>query len=163
PTYSNSLKEVGACLGCQWSDPEASGIASVVWRKKWERTGEEYWKEKLLEYNLEDCQALRKVCDFLSENPENGASAKSEDTPRIASVAQLDKFARTVNWSKFAHADFDFVNRRAYFDYQRQHVFARAKPARRKHTKNLPRRRWQNRDLRPTHRIEVTATSCPFC
>jgi predicted RecB family nuclease len=163
PTYSNGLKEVGACLGCHWSEPEASGISSVVWRKNWERTGEECWKEKLLQYNLEDCQALRKVCDFLAERPEDSASAKSEGAPRIASVAQLDKLARTVTWSKFAHADFDFVNRRAYFDYQRQHVFARTKLARRKRAKNQPQRRWQNRDLRPTHRIEVTATSCPFC
>jgi Transposase IS66 family/RNase_H superfamily len=163
PTYSNGLKEVGACLGCHWSEPEASGISSVVWRKNWERTGEECWKEKLLQYNLEDCQALRKVCDFLSERPEDGTGVKSECAPRIASVAELDKLARTVTWSKFAHADFDFVNKRAYFDYQRQHVFAHAKLARRKRAKNLSLRHWQNRDLRPTHRIAITATSCPFC
>jgi predicted RecB family nuclease len=30
PTYSNGLKEVGACLGCSWSDPDASGIQSLV-------------------------------------------------------------------------------------------------------------------------------------
>lgn len=47
PTYSNGLKEVGACLGCHWSEPEASGIASVVWRKSWERTREDCWKEKI--------------------------------------------------------------------------------------------------------------------
>jgi len=69
PTYSNGLKEVGAYLGCHWSEPEASSISSVVWRKNWERTGKECWKEKLLQYNLEDCHALRKVCDFLSERP----------------------------------------------------------------------------------------------
>lgn len=68
-----------------------------------------------------------------------------------------------MTWSKFALADFAFVNKRAYFDYQRQHVFARAKPARRKRASRSSRRRWQNRDLRPTHRIEVTAATCPFC
>jgi predicted RecB family nuclease len=26
PTYSNGLKDVGACLGCSWSDPDASGV-----------------------------------------------------------------------------------------------------------------------------------------
>jgi predicted RecB family nuclease len=164
PTYSNGLKEVGTCLGCSWTEPNASGIASVVWRKHWERTRDVRWKEKLLQYNLEDCQALSKVCDFLSESPERGAGAESDGAPRTASVAQLDKLSRTVTWSKFAHADFDFVNKRAYFDYQRQHVFARTKPRPPKRANNRPpQRRWQNRDLRPTHRVEVTATSCPFC
>jgi hypothetical protein len=154
---------VGACLGCHWSDPEASGITSVVWRKNWERAHEEHWKEKLLQYNLEDCQALSKVCDFLSQTRTDGARANSDGAPRIASVEELDKLARTATWSKFVNSDFDFVNKRAYFDYQRQHVFARAKPASRKRPPRPSKRRWQNRDLRPTHRIEVTATTCPFC
>jgi len=28
--------------------------------------------------------------------------------PRVAPVAQLDKLARTVTWSRYAHADFEF-------------------------------------------------------
>ena len=149
--------------GCHWTEPEASGIESVVWRKSWERTGEACWKEKIIQYNLEDCEALHKVCDFLSETPRGNTGAKSDGAPRISSVSELDKLGRTVTWSKFALADFDFVNKRAYFDYQRQHVFARAKPARRKRASRSSQRRWQNRDLRPTHRIEITAATCPFC
>jgi len=95
------------------------------------------------------------VPNWNSKNPAN-------DTPRVASVAQLDKLARTVTWSKFVHADFDFVNRRAYFDYQQRHVFVRAKPARRKRS-NGDTRRWHNRNLRVTHRMEITATRCPVC
>ena len=37
PTYSNGLKEVAGCLGCHWSETDASGIESVVWRKNWEK------------------------------------------------------------------------------------------------------------------------------
>ena len=33
PTYSNGLKDIGRCLGCSWSEPDASGIQSIVWRK----------------------------------------------------------------------------------------------------------------------------------
>ena len=65
--------------------------------------------------------------------------------PRVAPVAQLDKLAHTVAWSKYAHADFEFVNKRAYFDYQRRHVFARTKPARGRRSRKSPRRNWQNR------------------
>ncbi|MEZ2144568.1 TM0106 family RecB-like putative nuclease [Bradyrhizobium sp. DN5] len=163
PAYSNGLKETAGCLGCRWTEPDASGIESVVWRKNWEKTGDASWKAKLIQYNLEDCEALRRVCAFLAEAPSCSANSLPQDGLRVASVAQLDKLARTATWSKFAHADFEFVNKRAYFDYQQRHVFVRTKPARRKRGNNKGSRRWQNRDLRVTHRMEITATRCPVC
>jgi transcriptional regulator with XRE-family HTH domain len=164
PTYSNGLKEVAGCLGFSWSEPDASGIESVVWRKNWEKTGDTSWKARLIQYNLEDCDALRRVSAFLSEQP-NGEAERKPDAvpPRVAPVAQLDKLARTVTWSQYAHADFEFINKRAYFDYQRRHVFARAIPARARRSRKTKRRSWQNRNLRVTHRVEITATRCPFC
>src|SRR5262249_40937427 len=65
PTYSNGLKDVGALLGCSWTEPDASGAQSLVWRKRWEATHAEVWKQKLVDYNLEDCAALRRVTEFL--------------------------------------------------------------------------------------------------
>jgi predicted RecB family nuclease len=163
PTYSNGLKEVAGCLGCRWTEPNASGIESVVWRKNWETTGDASWKARLIRYNLEDCDALRRVCDFLSEAPIGGAESKPGAMPRVAPVAQLDKLARSATWSPYAHADFDFVNKRAYFDYQRRHVFVRTKSGRRRRSRRTQRRNWQNRDLRATHRVAIKATRCPFC
>ncbi|RWK54610.1 TM0106 family RecB-like putative nuclease [Mesorhizobium sp.] len=163
PTYSNGLKEVAGCLGCRWTEPDASGIESVVWRKNWEKTGDAWWKTKLIEYNLDDCEALRRVSAFLSEPLTGGTESKSGILPRVAAVAQLDNLARTVTWSQFAHADFAFINKRAYFDYQKRHVFIRTKPVRRTRGGKTQRRKWQNRELRATHRMEITATRCPFC
>jgi predicted RecB family nuclease len=163
PAHSNGLKEVAGCLGCRWSEPDASGITSIVWRKNWEKTGDSSWKTRLIQYNLDDCDALRRVCAFLSETPSCNANGRPDEMPRVASVAQLDKLAHTVTWSKFVHHDFEFVNKRAYFDYQQRHVFVRPKLARRKRSRSTGRRRWQNRDLRVTHRVEVTATRCPVC
>jgi predicted RecB family nuclease len=163
PTYSNGLKEVADCLGCRWTEPDASGIESAVWRKNWEKTGDVSWKDKLIQYNLEDCDALRKVCTFLDEASNGGANGQPDATPRVASVAQLDKLARTVTWSQFAHADFEFINKRAYFDYQRRHVFVRTKSVRRRRNRNTGRQRRQNRDLRATHGVEIRATRCSFC
>jgi ABC-type phosphate/phosphonate transport system substrate-binding protein len=60
-TYSNGLKEVGACLGSSWSDPDASGTQSIVWRVRWEATRDEQWKQKLMTYNLEDGAVLKRV------------------------------------------------------------------------------------------------------
>jgi predicted RecB family nuclease len=161
PTYSNGLKEVAGCLGCRWSEPDASGIESVVWRKNWEKTGNATWRAKLIQYNLEDCDALRRVCVFLSDAPDS--EGRADITPRVASVSQLDNLARCATWSRFENGDFDFINKRAFFDYQRRHVFVRTKGARRRVNGKTQSRHWQNRDLRPTHRAEVTATHCPFC
>jgi predicted RecB family nuclease len=65
PTYSNSLKEVGSYLGSTWTDPKASGIQSIAWRMHWENTREEEWKQRLIAYNLEDCEALKQVTEFI--------------------------------------------------------------------------------------------------
>jgi len=163
PTCSNGLKEVAGCLGYRWTEPDASGIESVVWRKSWEKTSDESWKARLIQYNLEDCDALRRVSAFLGETPNGGAESNPGAMPRVAPVAQLDRLARTVTWSKYAHADFEFINKRAYFDYQQRHVFVRTEPARRRRRRKTPRRHWQNRDLRATHRVQIAATRCPFC
>ncbi|MDI4238734.1 TM0106 family RecB-like putative nuclease [Bradyrhizobium sp. Arg237L] len=160
PTYSNGLKEVAGCLGCRWTEPGASGIESFIWRKSWEKTGDASWKAKLIQYNLEDCDALRRVCDFLAEALVDGAISDPGAMPRVAPVAQLDKLSRSATWSKYAHADFEFVNKCAYFDYQRRHVFVRTQ---RRRIRKTRRRHWQNRDLRATHRVEIGATCCPYC
>jgi transposase IS66 family protein len=95
--------------------------------------------------------------------PNGGTESKPGTMPRVAPVEELDKLARTVTWSPYAHSDFEFVNKRAYFDYQQRHVFVRTKPARRRRNRTTQRRHWQNRDLRATHRVEITAPRCPFC
>jgi predicted RecB family nuclease len=163
PTYSNGLKEVGSCLGCNWSERGASGILSIAWRMQWERTGDESFKAKLIQYNSEDCQALLKVTEFLRDASVDGSARDVALTPRVANVAELDNLSRTVKWSKFAHSDFDFINKRAYFDYQRTRVFVRTRPPPRRRTKNAGRRTWKNRNIRPTHHVEITASKCPSC
>jgi hypothetical protein len=163
PTYSNGLKDIGGCLGCRWSEPDASGIQSVAWRMHWESTGEERWKTKLIQYNSEDCHALRTITEFLKDSCVGGLKPEVGTIPRVAPVMELDKLARTVTWSKFTHVDFDFVNKRAYFDYQRTHVFTRTSPARRRSQVNARKRSWNNRKIRATRRVEITASKCPFC
>jgi predicted RecB family nuclease len=163
PVYSNGLKDVGSCLGCRWSEPGASGLQSIVWRTLWERTGDEDWKVKLLQYNVEDCQALRLITEFLADSCGGAPAFQSPTSPRVASVEELDKLSRTVMWPKFVHEDFDFVNKRAWFDYQRTRVFARTTPARKRIQRAAHKRSWKNRHIRATHQLDVTASTCPFC
>lgn len=164
PTYSNGLKEVGGCLGCHWSEQDASGIQSIVWRTRWEQTGDEGCKTKLIRYNLEDCEALRTVTEFLCDTSIGSLTRQSTITPNVAPVTEFDRLANKQTWGKFVHADFDFINKRAYFDYQREHVFVRTKAAlRQRSNPRLQQRKWKNQAIRATDRIEITTSQCPRC
>jgi hypothetical protein len=66
PTYTNELKDIAQFLGFSWSDKNASGILSIVWRKRWELSQDILYKRKLIQYNLEDCHALRLTKEWLS-------------------------------------------------------------------------------------------------
>ena len=83
PVYSNGLKDVAAHLGFVWSESDASGVQSVVWRRRWEETGSEAWKDKLTTYNLEDCAALRKVTEFLHAASNGFAVAEVGQTDSV--------------------------------------------------------------------------------
>jgi predicted RecB family nuclease len=83
PTYSNGLKDVAACLEFRWSDPDASGLQSIAWRIRWERTHDDLWKTKIIEYNLEDCAALRTVTDFIQGACAKGMAASDPSEPTL--------------------------------------------------------------------------------
>src|SRR6185295_6131966 len=115
PTYSNGLKDVGACLGCTWSEPDASGTQSIDWRMQWEATRDEPWKQKLLTYNLEDCAALRRVTEFIyaavaAVDQGLGHQPGTECSPPVASVQDLDRLGTNRQWRKvcFFHPDFEY-------------------------------------------------------
>jgi predicted RecB family nuclease len=47
PVRSNGLKAIGEHLGATWSEPEASGLQSLVWRHQWEDLGHQEYKTRL--------------------------------------------------------------------------------------------------------------------
>src|SRR5207244_2817329 len=85
PTFSNGLKHIGEHLGCTWTDENASGLQSLVWRARWEQAGEPVWKEKLLTYNMEDCAALKIVTEFVQAVGEAAGSRGAEATSASSS------------------------------------------------------------------------------
>ncbi len=120
PTYSNGLKDIGSFLGCNWSDPDASGRQSMYWRAQWEATGDDDWKRKLVEYNLEDCVALKVVADQINAlavksdaNTEAGQLGTGASSLRIARVQETDQHGRTRKWGEvnFVNQDYAYVNR----------------------------------------------------
>jgi predicted RecB family nuclease len=167
PAYSNGLKEVGRLLGAAWTDPHASGLQSLVWRARWEQTGEGLLKQGLLRYNLEDCAALKKVTEVLfaitaGAGP-GAAPGGVAGVPPAARVEDLDAlaFPRKSGSINFVNLDFAAVNKLAYFDYQRQRVYVRTNRALRK---NVARTKGRvNRKLRVSKEVFVEARRCPRC
>jgi hypothetical protein len=168
PVYSNGLKEVARCLGFAWTDPDASGIQSLVWRADWEQSSEEPLKQRLLRYNLEDCAALKRVTEVLfgitaSDAQRVASAAKTVDGPPVGRVEDLDAlaFPRKSGSINFVNPDFAAVNKLAYFDYQRERVYARTSRTLRKNTARSKGR--VNRKLRVSKQVFIEARRCPHC
>jgi len=168
PTYSNGLKDIGSYLGFRWTEPDASGIQSVVWRRGWERTGDPVLKEKLMTYNMEDCEALRRVTEFLSgacPRPQlRGERPGGDEVLPVIRVEEITPVSNRREWCRpqFAVQDFEFVSERAYFDYQRDRVYVRTSKALRK-SQSRNRGRQGKRNLRVNRCVELVAERCPFC
>ena len=101
PVRSNRLKDIGAYIGAQWTSPIASGLQSLVWRHQWEATREHTYKEVLLTYNTEDCQALLALASLLrtlqdsahtllhvdfADRPKQHATQRGEDIHRVLNL-----------------------------------------------------------------------------
>jgi predicted RecB family nuclease len=168
PTLSNGLKDIGKYLGCMWTDPDASGIQSLVWRRRWQKTSEESLKSKLSTYNLEDCGALKKITECIYMIIEASKHRENEQTssgigPQIGWAEEFRCPSSRPDWrgQTFSLPDFDFINKCAYFDYQREKVFFRTSKAIRRSCTQESRKR--ARKPRPNRKIEIRANKCPRC
>jgi len=170
PVYTNSLKDIAKFLGFDWTEKNASGIQSVVWRRNWELTGSSAFKNKLLNYNMEDCAALKKVADFLywSCNPvasDDKIPVLNHLETDISRVKDISPQWNRRQWCKanFVIPDFDIINKCAYYDYQRQKVYVRSSKMIKKSQTLDHKRKYSKKNLRPTQRVEIDSQECPFC
>ena len=65
PTYSLSLKTIAAFLDFKWRDTDPSGAGSIQWFHEWVETGDDSVRQRILEYNEDDCRATRVLVDAL--------------------------------------------------------------------------------------------------
>ncbi len=63
PTRDYSIKTLAKYLGFSWRDTHPSGAASIEWFDRWIQTGDETIKQRILDYNEDDCLATRVVLD----------------------------------------------------------------------------------------------------
>lgn len=118
PTYSNGLKDIANFIGFDWSKKYASGLLSIVWRKRWDFKKSAKLQNRLILYNIEDCIALFYVKKWI-EKLKNGKEA-SEDLNQLFQHSGF-KFGKT----KFNIDTFEHINKTSYFDYQTKKIFIR--------------------------------------
>jgi predicted RecB family nuclease len=163
PTYSNSLKDIGACLGCTWTGQDPSGLQSIVWRKQWEQDGRDSLKQALLRYNYEDCLAVQSVADCIAAvvlqtggTSQSGLLRNLETVDSGGYAADLGRFGRKQS----AFEGFDSLVENAYFDYQRHRIYVRTNPNFKKINRAARRQRKANK---PTKSVEFRANKCTHC
>jgi uncharacterized protein len=69
PTHDYSIKSLARYCGFRWRDPDPSGASSIEWFDQWARSGEPALRQRLLDYNEDDCRATRVVLDAMQGLP----------------------------------------------------------------------------------------------
>jgi predicted RecB family nuclease len=123
PGYTNGLKEVARFLGFDWSEPNVSGIQTVIWRTEWEHSRDPSLKHKLTTYNAEDCEALCRVTECLR----NCLAFQTATSDRHAiDVVNTDSLPRERPFifrrNQFQLTELEEINRAAYWNYQREKI-----------------------------------------
>ena len=167
PTLSNTLKDIAGFLGFHWTDAQATGLDSIVWRSRWETTHDDSLKDRLLRYNRDDCLGLKRVTDFVTslnreQDPERPTAPST--LPDVVNTSELQRnsgLSHRFGKISFVFPELDFVNKCAYFDYQREKVYVRTN----KTLKGIQKakRRERRRTTRPNTQIELLTKRCPFC
>jgi len=67
PTHDFSIKTLAKYLGFAWRDTHPSGAASIQWFDEWATTGDPAVKQRILDYNEDDCRATRVLLDGLRQ------------------------------------------------------------------------------------------------
>ena len=165
PTYSNSLKEIGRFLGCHRTNEDATGLLTIAWRKTWEVTRKPDLKANLLQYNQEDCRALRRVSELITDLTRS-ASASPALQDGFPATRTEEMIKERPHWELFrekeyASEDFKYLCKCAYFDYQREKVLVRTDPQLR--SVNKKHRNLKRTKMSPNTVVEIECRHCPSC
>lgn len=69
PTRDHSIKTLARYLGFQWRDTDPSGAASIEWFHRWVETGDPDVRQRIIDYNEDDCRATRVLLDGIRALP----------------------------------------------------------------------------------------------
>lgn len=63
PTKDYSIKTLAVFLGFRWRDKDPSGASSIEWYHRWVESHDQSIKQRILDYNEDDCIATRILLD----------------------------------------------------------------------------------------------------
>ena len=63
PTRDYSIKTLASFLGFSWRDTDPSGASSIEWYHRWVDTQDNSIRQRIMEYNEDDCIATRVLLD----------------------------------------------------------------------------------------------------
>ena len=69
PTRDFSIKTLARYLGFTWRDQSPSGAASIEWFHRWVETFDPAVRQRILDYNEDDCRATRVLRDAIETLP----------------------------------------------------------------------------------------------
>lgn len=72
PTYDHSIKTLASYLGFKWRDDSPSGAESIEWYHRWVESRLDEIKQRILEYNEDDCIATRVLLEGIRTLPLKG-------------------------------------------------------------------------------------------
>lgn len=163
PTYANGLKDLAAYMGFKWSEAESAGLASIIWRFAWEESKSAHFREKLITYNAQDCQALAILVRAIAELGSKQEAGKPNGG-FAANTVQAEAIRPATKWGNFSSPfpEFEKINQAARWYYQRDRVYARTGKKMRKVLKEETRR------PRKPERVNKVVTDpdalpCPHC
>ena len=162
PTFSNGLKEITGHLGFRWSGSPASGLEAIVWRHRWEASGNPSEKQALIDYNQQDCEALELVAKTLIELHRDRSAEGNLPQSEVIRTSEM-KWESPYHFqrNKFALPELETINKAAYWDYQRERVYVKSanKPMRRRPPISTPHYK-----PKPNATIDYLPPSCcPNC
>ena len=155
PTYTNSLKEISKFLGYKWRHDNLLPLQSVIWRKRWELSKDNSFKQKVLLYNMDDCISLSlllRTINKISNNLDIENSIEFNDYSDFKPDVSGKKFK-----PEFQSVDLEFINKTAYFDYQREKVLIRTNPKIKKAIEH------KKPKLAPNQYVDIGCNKCPGC
>jgi len=164
PGISNGLKDTADTLGFKWGEAGASGLNAIVWRCQWEELHQAMFKDRLIAYNAQDCEALGLVTNRVVQLTSHSTADESSQTEN-ADVVRVDskEFQWKSKWKEFKSpvSGFEYINAAAHWDYQRHRVYARSGKAPKKPA--APRRVARNYGLSQLAIRLRASWWCPKC
>ncbi|MCK0147430.1 IS66 family transposase [Arenibacter sp. F26102] len=133
PTYTNGLKDIASYYGFKWTLTDASGLKCLVLREQWNNTANDNLKIQIIQYNIEDCEAM----DYIIQSVKSfNADKESREYIRLNRLTSQKYAHNSYNAEYFKN-----IAKYAYFDYQRTKVFLKTNNIIRKVQKKIAKKK----------------------